>query len=614
MSFGLGIGMGQMPSDPLSLNISALFAQAAGRSGVSYTTENGGVSWDDLIAQNEAALAAGDPSRFQLFTDSTGTAPLLGPIGASKGLGLLLDRSQGLVRGPNVAIDGGFGDAGNWTTLSGATVSGGNLSWTGASAPIGQRAQAWEAGALYEVEFSISSLASGTVSAGLRNSINNAFLATSPAYSAPGTYRFFVQPDGTANILRFFGGASAQSATVDWFTVKKVPGNHAIQPTAAARGGFSRQYNTLLNSQLSGGGDSPTSWSRPTGTGVSAPLQTLADGSVVYHQSGVAADRPYLQSDVINNVLAGEVWRVRVEVYAVSGVVPANQVVSRAGTAVGTSQFRINGVVVADTDQVPSNSVVEMVLTVTAGGTAIFRAGPGSSGGMAGVFSVDFAKPDARLNADAISSIPAYQRVTSPTDYDEVGFPCYHRGQTDDGAFANIDPAGATKALILWAGQKMSDAAAGTLLGYRTSAVNGWFRVQGTSNAGLGRYGVGYRGDPGGTAGFLGTMPYQGFPAPNRNVLTVALDIGTAVQASQASIRVNGAVPATSNDAVAAGAVGAFSAGALTIGYEGAGSNFANDRTFGPPFLMFMQPGDAGLSASALARLEKKFLKAAGVA
>lgn len=114
-----------------SFNPLSLFTP--GRIGAYY-----GYSWDEILAVNAAAVAAGQPSNAVAFSDLAGTVPIVSPLGTGKTVGYLKDRSgQGFHRIPTSLAAGGslsrryndfistedFNSLPNWATLNGTIAS-----------------------------------------------------------------------------------------------------------------------------------------------------------------------------------------------------------------------------------------------------------------------------------------------------------------------------------------------------------------------------------------------------------------------------------------------------------------------------------------------------------
>lgn len=220
---------------------------------------------------------------------------------------------------------------------------------------------------------------------------------------------------------------------------------------------------------------------------------------------------------------------------------------------------------------------------------------------MLGDYDVQFSSPDFRLTADAIPSIPAYQRVTSAFDYDDVGFPAHHREQTDDWGYTDLAPAGATKALVMWAGQKMSDATLAILVehGPNANTTNGTFYLT-LPHSGGSQVGMQSRGTV--NSAIAGATPV----APARLVLQGVSDIpGALVQVFSNGVQVG--------QRAGDQGTGGYTSQRTYFGARAGTGLFANTRTFAPPMALFMQPGDPGLTASQLTALQKRFAKSVGV-
>lgn len=325
--------------------------------------------------------------------------------------------------------------------------------------------------------------------------------------------------------------------------ISSLPGTHMLQSTTSKRAMLSARVSFLNNSAFTGGGATPSSWIRPTGTGVSEPISTLPGGSVVYRHSGVIGDRPFFQEGASRSVLAGQVERVRVLVLASSGDgLTVTQIIAATGTALKTTTNYINGSLVGGNTIVTSGNIVEVFMAVTASGTHSWRIGAGCSGPMGSNFSLDFAEPDARLSVDVHPSIPAYQRVTTATDYDTVGFPVKRKFDGVDDAYASaasLNLTGTDEVTVFAPVLKESDAATGVVLEASTasSSINpGTFALFGPVTPGLGNYGFRSVGS------LTATIEIGSQAAPRKSLLTGIGKIST----DTAIIRVNGVQAATS--------------------------------------------------------------------
>jgi hypothetical protein len=213
---------------------------------------------------------------------------------------------------------------------------------------------------------------------------------------------------------------------------------------------------------------------------------------------------------------------------------------------------------------------------ITASGTniGVYTAGSNSLVCTAGtltltvVGSVTFA--DLRVTNDGVN-LPAYQRVTTSTDYDTTGFPYYLRFDGTDDSLATDTFTPGTDKVQLFAGvRKNRDTGVNAALA-ETSA-------SGATNAGsvtmwapdgLGAYFFRSRGSIGGTGA---TSPVS-YPAPITNILTGLGDIA----ADSERLRVNGIQVASNSDDRG---TGNFLAYPLYIGRRGGTSFPFNGRIY----------------------------------
>jgi hypothetical protein len=569
--------------------MAALFAAQPGREGTFY-----GFSWDEILATNAAAVAAGRPQDCVAYEDSVGTVPLLAPLGVGKGCGLLLDREYGLVRGPELVTNGGFDSAAGWSTQTGWSISGGVAVATNTTAG----ALLFQSGALipdawYEVSIKVVVTAS-SVSIRLYG-VNQFNMAAS------GTYLVKVQagPAGTIAV----SPATGFTGSVDDFSVRHLPGNHAVQPTAAARGEMSRRVNVLTATE----NFADAFWVKtemlvstaqgPDGTLTAAKITPTAVSSVhkIVGAMSLPSTDPYRYSICLKP--AGARY-VRVARGPFSSPVAVFDLIGLLAAGLGLG------------GQPPSISPL--------GDGWLLCSFSGTPGGVSGGFTIGVQQsfstteetfvgdgeagvliwhPDLRLNADALPSLPPYQRVTSAADYDEVGFPAYLRRQTDDWMRASVNPNGATKVAAFWAGQRFSSGA--TLIVFETSISS--TSVQ--STIGLLTSGTqAYSWRSRGASGSQGSATGGGVPQPAKLLFRGYASIEDDV----CLLYINGQEVAASS---ADQGTGSYGAHPLFIGGRAGASLFDSHREYSPPLLIFMQTADPGLSASQIARIEREMNK-----
>jgi hypothetical protein len=167
-----------------------------------------------------------DPSDFStMFQDSAGITPV---TAVEQPVGLLLDKSQGLVLGPEIFSS--FTSTGLWT------VSGSTYSISSAASNTDLRVDfIGTVGKRYVISFTAS---------GVSGSLIFYPLTSTPAASiVNGTNVTRVLANTGGFIIRAVTGASA---TVSNISVKELPGNHATQATSASRPVLSARVNLLL--------------------------------------------------------------------------------------------------------------------------------------------------------------------------------------------------------------------------------------------------------------------------------------------------------------------------------------------------------------------------------
>ena len=195
-----------------------------------------------LFRASEHGIVA-DPSDLStLFQDSAGTTPVTAD---GQPVGLILDKSQGLVLGPELVTNGGLD-----TDLSGFSVTGGSAAWVSGEA----HCVASGSGAEVKFIYAIPTVAGVTY----RVVFDAYVLAGHSLYSAVGTYvggldltgwavanvtpltktryEYVFKASGTTSYWSAMGySAGTAEMFVDNVSVKELPGNNASQPTAAAR-------------------------------------------------------------------------------------------------------------------------------------------------------------------------------------------------------------------------------------------------------------------------------------------------------------------------------------------------------------------------------------------
>jgi hypothetical protein len=191
----------------------------------------GGAAFDPatLFASGELGAWYDRKDPTTMFQDING---LTAVTSATNPIGLSLDKGRALSIGSESVTNGDFSSSAGWTINAGFTIAGGVLSGSvGSSVIFASRSMTFVQGALYRVEVQIPTLVSGSVIVIFGVGTN----VSSPAFSAAGTYVFYMKPGSGNAEIRLLCQASGFNGTVDLLSARIVAGGHAQQSTPGAR-------------------------------------------------------------------------------------------------------------------------------------------------------------------------------------------------------------------------------------------------------------------------------------------------------------------------------------------------------------------------------------------
>ena len=212
MTFGFGFGFPRMQGVAAAFSPAILFA--SGEVGAWY-----------------------DPSDLTtMFTDTAGTTPVTTP---GQTVALMLDKSRGLVPGPELVTNGDFAtDLSGWSNNISATweTGGALLSATSASAQLAQSFST-VAGRTYRLNYQFVSGNLGNSLVRVGTAANDASIASVGMGAGPGSFSRVFTATGTATWVTLFVSYPSVSINGKWdnISVREIPGNHATQATAASR-------------------------------------------------------------------------------------------------------------------------------------------------------------------------------------------------------------------------------------------------------------------------------------------------------------------------------------------------------------------------------------------
>ena len=465
-----------------------------------------------------------DPSdTATLFQDSAGTTAV---TAVEQPVGLMLDKSKGLVLGAELVTNGTFNtDTTGWSAIYGANLSNASstLRVTNSNFSGAEQVVTTVIGKTYRISVSVVNVSGLTA--------NRVFVST--ATGRTGTQLF---SSGTSNVTRdvvgyfiatttttyvslnTFNGTAGVYADFDNISVRELPGHHAFNPNATTvRPVLSSRYNELTHSEDLGS----VSWTRTQVTWAAGIATNTAIGQCFVRQNITLLDNANYTLRL--NVKAGtNSW---VYVYFrnkanVNSTAYFNATTGQFGTVIGY---------VSRSAALQSDGSYDLTF-VNASSTGAtqafvqfqFAAGDANVSMPSASQTLGLNLVDLRV-ANESATIP-YQRVVTATDYDAdpSKFPYYLRfdGSDDWLQTASIDFTATDKMSVFAGVRKLSDAAAGTVveLSATTASNNGTFALTAPSAAA-----ANYNFTAGGTTRVDSTG--SAFTAPTTDVLTGIVDI-----------------------------------------------------------------------------------------
>jgi hypothetical protein len=164
-----------------------------------------------------------------LYQDPAGTTPV---TTTGQSVGLMLDKSKGLVLGSELVTNGDFSNGSTgWTAGANVSFSASGATFS-AFDTLSQTTSGFVQGRTYRITFSYTVL-TGAPGFGLRlgQTASNDYLITS---QTTGTVSLSVVAGGTGTTFQFRYNNTG-TFTIDNISVKELPGNHAVQATTANR-------------------------------------------------------------------------------------------------------------------------------------------------------------------------------------------------------------------------------------------------------------------------------------------------------------------------------------------------------------------------------------------
>jgi hypothetical protein len=488
-----------------------------------------------------------DPSDYStLFDDSAGITPV---TGVEQFVGLMLDKSKGLVLGSELAA-GILGSTSGWTFVGAANVTGGAIVFntppsTNASA---QYNPIVASGKWYQSTITITGTGQVNVQFGSAGS--------TVTLVAPGTYTFRGSASGgTPTVLTFssvLSGVNNFVGSVTAISVRELPGNHAFQTNSLKRPKLAARYNLLTYSEEFDNAAWSVFAASVSVNSVQAPDSTLtADTLTALAGSGFHLLQQTSSITVAANISHTHSISVKKNNYDfVTVSVNSGSTTNWFAVTVDLSTTTISQTGAGSGGTYTSSSVIDsgngwyrIIVTGSLGAQTVARtnvsispsATPTYSSNSyvtwtaAGTEAVYIWGADLRPASQATGLIgPTYQRVAAATVYDTAGFLPYlaFDGLSWSMGTNSIDFSAGDK-VTAWAGvRKLSDAAAGIFaeLSASSGANTGAFYLA-LPESNLVRYSFFGRGSATVNANQLASTNSSTYLAPVTNVLTATGNI-----------------------------------------------------------------------------------------
>ncbi len=513
-----------------------------------------------LFAANEPGVWYDPSDLTTMFQDAAGTTPV---TAVEQGVGLLLDKSRGLVLGPEVVANGAFDSSAGWTLPGVGTnaISSGQASLSGATGYLYRTDSSITSSRWYRVQFTVSGYSgSGTV---------RPYLQAAPVFgtnvAGNGTFsQYLLATTTNASTELGLNFAGAFTGTIDNISVKELPGAHASQTTATSRPVLSARVNLLTNTESFDDGV----WTKSNAT-ITANAATAPSGLPT-------ADK--LVEDTTNN--RHQVSQNPASTYPAKTSVYAKKA-ERDKLYIGDGNIGVIAVFDLTTGTVlpGSDAYLPTIQGVGDGwylcsitrpaGYTLFGANVwigihnGTSGSYLGDGTSGIYIWGADLRPANQASLP-YQRVNTASDYDTVGFPYYLKfdGIDDSLVTPTITP-GVDKVQVFAGVRKLSEASVGLLveMSAGTSANGGSFLIASPGAPAPSYYAVALQG----SSYFERKSTTVALAAPVTNVLAVALDFAQSGNA-EIGLRANGSVDTLTTVSGADAGTGNFQPYPLYIG------------------------------------------------
>lgn len=162
-----------------------------------------------------------------LYQDVAGTVPV---TAAGQPVGLILDKSKGLVEGSELHQNGEFNSQDSWSSPVNTSISGGKLILAGASSVNVTQQIDVVTGKTYKTVVTVLSKETGSLGIRVAGSLIDSYRLEVGVNTL-----YWIAPSSGKVSVGVACSAAAVTASVDTISTKEIKGNHAYQTTSASR-------------------------------------------------------------------------------------------------------------------------------------------------------------------------------------------------------------------------------------------------------------------------------------------------------------------------------------------------------------------------------------------
>lgn len=179
-----------------------------------------------LFANNEQGFVYDQNDLSTMYQDSVGTVPV---TAVGQPVGLVLDKSKGMVVGDELVVDGDFSSQSNWSVTGSWSIDGGFAVGSNIAANNIFQTIPTEIGKMYVVSGDVLTITSGSIRL-LGDRTNIPVLSV----TVPSQLKYVVIAKSQSMDIGF-RAVGGFTGTVDNVSVKELLGNHAYQATSSMR-------------------------------------------------------------------------------------------------------------------------------------------------------------------------------------------------------------------------------------------------------------------------------------------------------------------------------------------------------------------------------------------